>query len=203
MNKRRVVIGVLGTVLDKRGKRANRLKKWRPTVGLCQQADFPVDRLELIHQPHDESLAQKLIEDIALLSPQTEVRPHRVEINDPWDFEEVYAAFLDFASRYSFDTENEEYLVHITTGTHVAQICWFLLTEARYLPANLLQTGPAPKGSPDEAIAVGIYSVIDLDFKPLCRAHQPLSARAAAVGLFPESRDRDAQCDVQQAYRSN
>nr|WP_269473643.1 RNA repair transcriptional activator RtcR family protein [Citrobacter freundii] len=21
--------------------------------------------------------------------------------------------------------ENEEYLVHITTGTHVAQICWF------------------------------------------------------------------------------
>ncbi len=163
MNKRRVVIGVLGTVLDKRGKRANRLKKWRPTVGLCQQADFPVDRLELIHQPHDESLAQKLIEDIALLSPQTEVRPHRVEINDPWDFEEVYAAFLDFASRYSFDTENEEYLVHITTGTHVAQICWFLLTEARYLPANLLQTGPAPKGSPDKAIAVGIYSVIDLD----------------------------------------
>ena len=163
MNKRRVVIGVLGTVLDKRGKRANRLKKWRPTVGLCQQADFPVDRLELIHQPHDESLAQKLIEDIALLSPQTEVRPHRVEINDPWDFEEVYAAFLDFASRYSFDTENEEYLVHITTGTHVAQICWFLLTEARYLPANLLQTGPAPKGSPDEAIAAGIYSVIDLD----------------------------------------
>lgn len=45
----------------------------------------------------------------------------------------------------------------------MAQICWFLLTEARYLPANLLQTGPAPKGSPDEAIAVGIYSVIDLD----------------------------------------
>lgn len=45
----------------------------------------------------------------------------------------------------------------------MAQICWFLLTEARYLPANLLQTGPAPKGSPDEAIAAGIYSVIDLD----------------------------------------
>jgi transcriptional regulatory protein RtcR len=134
MKKRRVVIGVLGTVLDKRGKRANRFKKWRPTVGLCQQADFPVDRLELLHQPRDESMAQKLIDDIAQLSPHTEVRPHTVEINDPWDFEEVYAAFLDFANRYRFDTENEEYLVHITTGTHVAQICWFLLTEARYLP---------------------------------------------------------------------
>ena len=163
MKKRRVVIGVLGTVLDKRGKRANRFKKWRPTVGLCQQPDFPVDRLELLHQPRDESMAQRLIEDVALLSPDTEVRPHAVTINDPWDFEEVYAAFLDFATRYSFDTENEEYLVHITTGTHVAQICWFLLTEARYLPASLLQTSPAPKGASEEDIAAGVCSVIDLD----------------------------------------
>ena len=163
MKKRRVVIGVLGTVLDKRGKRANRLKKWRPTVGLCQQADFPVDRLELLHQPRDESMAQRLIEDVALLSSHTQVRPHTVEINDPWDFEEVYAAFLDFATRYEFDIENEEYLVHITTGTHVAQICWFLLTEAHYLPASLLQTSPAPKGSSDEQIAAGTCSVIDLD----------------------------------------
>ena len=163
MKKRRVVIGVLGTVLDKRGKRANRFKKWRPTVGLCQQPDFPVDRLELLHQPRDESMAQRLIEDVALLSPHTQVRPHAVTINDPWDFEEVYAAFLDFATHYEFDTENEEYLVHITTGTHVAQICWFLLTEARYLPASLLQTGPAPRGSSDEAVAAGVCSVIDLD----------------------------------------
>lgn len=125
MKKRRVVIGVLGTVMDKRGKRANRFRKWRPTVGLCQQPDFPVDRLELIHQPHDQSMAQQIAEDIALLSPHTEVRPCPVIIKDPWDFEEVYAAFLDFATHYPFDTDNEEYLVHITTGTHVAQICWF------------------------------------------------------------------------------
>nr|WED67746.1 RNA repair transcriptional activator RtcR family protein [Pectobacterium colocasium] len=38
--KHRVVIGVLGTTLDKRGKRENRWTKWRPTVGLCQQPDF-------------------------------------------------------------------------------------------------------------------------------------------------------------------
>ncbi|MFS9382543.1 RNA repair transcriptional activator RtcR [Citrobacter sp. ANG330] len=163
MKKRRVVIGVLGTVLDKRGKRANRLKKWRPTVGLCQQPDFPVDRLELIHQPRDAGMCQQLAEDISLLSPHTEVRPHAIPIADPWDFEEVYAAFLDFATHYTFDTENEEYLVHITTGTHVAQICWFLLTEARYLPASLLQTGPAPKGALPEDVAAGTCSVIDLD----------------------------------------
>jgi transcriptional regulatory protein RtcR len=100
---------------------------------------------------------------ISRFSPQTTVRPHTVNIRDPWDFEEVYAAFLDFASHYDFDTENEEYLVHITTGTHVAQICWFLLTEARYLPASLLQTSPAPKGASEEDVAAGVYSVIDLD----------------------------------------
>ena len=163
MQKRRVVIGVLGTVLDKRGKRENRWKKWRPTVGLCQQAGFPVDRLELLHQPRDKGMAEQLSEDIAVVSPQTEVRSHPITITDPWDFEEVYAAFLDFATRYPFDTDNEEYLVHITTGTHVAQICWFLLTEARYLPASLLQTSPARGEATDEEKAAGTCSVIDLD----------------------------------------
>ena len=163
MKKRRVVIGVLGTVMDKRGKRANRFRKWRPTVGLCQQPDFPVDRLELLHQPRDLGMAQQLAEDIVLVSPHTEVRPSTVIIEDPWDFEDVYAAFLDFATQYTFDTEHEEYFVHITTGTHVAQICWFLLTEARYLPASLLQTGPARKEASPEEIAAGTYSIIDLD----------------------------------------
>ncbi|WES68105.1 RNA repair transcriptional activator RtcR [Superficieibacter sp. HKU1] len=162
MKKRRVVIGVIGTVLDKRGKRANRWVKWRPTVGLCQQPDLPVDRLELLYQPKDRGMTEQLREDIQKVSPQTEVRTHTVAIDDPWDFEEVYAAFLDFASHYPFDTENEEYLVHITTGTHVAQICWFLLTEARYLPASLLQTGPL-KNREDDNRAAGTYSIIDLD----------------------------------------
>ncbi len=163
MKKRRVVIGVLGTVMDKRGKRANRLRKWRPTVGLCQQPDLPVDRLELLHQPQDRGMAEQITEDIRLLSPHTTVRPWPVTIADPWDFEEVYAAFLDFATHYKFDTEHEEYLVHITTGTHVAQICWFLLTEARYLPASLIQTSPASRDAPEEAVPVGRYSIIDLD----------------------------------------
>ncbi len=163
MKKRRVVIGVLGTVMDKRGKRANRLRKWRPTVGLCQQPDLPVDRFELLHQPQDRGMAEQITEDIRLLSPHTTVRPWSVTIADPWDFEEVYAAFLDFATHYKFDTEHEEYLVHITTGTHVAQICWFLLTEARYLPASLIQTGPASRDAPEEAVPVGRYSIIDLD----------------------------------------
>ena len=161
MKKRKVVIGVLGTVMDKRGKRANRFRKWRPTVGLCQQPDFPVDRLELLHQPRDLGMAQQLAEDIVLVSPHTEVRPSTVTIEDPWDFEEVYAAFLDFATQYTFDTDREEYFVHITTGTHVAQICWFLLAEARYLPARLAQTSPPRKK--DKPHTPGGVTIIDLD----------------------------------------
>lgn len=159
--KSNVVIGVLGTTLDKRGKRQNRWTKWRPTVGLCQQPDLRVDRLELLYQSRDRSMAEQQLEDIAKISPHTEVVLHEVELSDPWDFEVVYNAFLDFSSRYQFDTENEEYLVHITTGTHVAQICWFLLTEARYLPARLLQTAPGPKSETPRP--EGIYSIIDLD----------------------------------------
>ena len=158
---RRVVIGSLGTVLDQRGKRHNRTKKWRPTVAVCLQPDMPVDRLELLYQPDNLSLAQKVVEDLAELAPHTEVRLHEVPLNDPWDFEEVYAAFLEFAVSYPFDTDNEAYLVHITTGTHVAQICWFLLTEAHYLPARLLQSGPAR--SEDRPAPQGEYTIIDLD----------------------------------------
>lgn len=160
--KNRVVIGILGTTLDKRGKRQNRWTKWRPTIALCQQQEWPVDRLELLYQKRDIGMAQQVVEDLAKVAPHTRVVLNEIVLNDPWDFEEVYSTFLDFANRYRFDTEQEEYLVHITTGTHVAQICWFLLTEARYLPARLLQTSPCDRreGAPTSQ---GRYSVIDLD----------------------------------------
>ena len=159
--KRKVVIGVLGTVLDRRGKKANRWTKWRPTVGLCQQPNINIGRFELIHQVNDYSMAHRVKEDIEQASPQTEVVLHEVDIADPWDFEEVYTSLLDFSASYPFDTDNEEYLVHITTGTHVVQICWFLLTEAHYLPAKLIQTSPSEKGR--EKDPIGIHTVIDLD----------------------------------------
>ncbi|GKX58378.1 RNA repair transcriptional activator RtcR [Leminorella grimontii] len=163
---KRVAIGVLGTVLDKRGKRENRWNKWRPTVGMCQQPDFPIDRLELIYQPRDKIMAERTMQDILLASPHMEIRLHEIALRNPWDIEEVYTALLDFAERYPFDTENEEYLIHITTGTHVVQICWFLLTEARYFPAKLIQTMPERKSTKEEgehANPAGSYSIIDLD----------------------------------------
>lgn len=49
--------------------------------------------------------------------------------------------------------------MHLTTGTHVAQICWFLLTESRHVPARLAQTAP-PRDDTDGA---GKRDIIDLD----------------------------------------
>lgn len=159
--KRTVAIGFVGTVLDYVGKGSQRWEKWRPTVSLCQQDDLVVHRIELLHDPRSRGLFERLKLDIAAISPETEVRGVEINLRDPWDFEEVYAALHDFAHGYHFDTEAEDYLIHITTGTHVAQICWFLLAEARYLPAKLVQTSPPRKKEAGEV--VGSYAVIDLD----------------------------------------
>nr|WP_218171174.1 RNA repair transcriptional activator RtcR [Pseudomonas gingeri] len=162
--KRTVTIGFIGSTLDRVGKGANRWGHWRPSVGLCQQPDLLVHRFELIHgtDARDVSLAERVSHDIRQVSPETEVRLHPMTLRNPWDFEEVYATLHDFTTDYHFDTEHEEYLVHITTGTHVAQICWFLLTEARYLPARLIQTSPARRLD-EEARVTGTHALIDLD----------------------------------------
>ena len=73
-------------------------------------------------------------------TPETETVLRPFDVDDPWDFEQVYSALHQFARTYPFDTDREDYLVHITTGTHVAQICMFILTESRHFPAR-----PSPK----------------------------------------------------------
>lgn len=157
--KKRVAIGFLGTTLDT-GNGPERWQRWRPTISLVQHDDLLVDRLELLHDARHAALAGHVEADIAQVSPQTEVRRHTIEIADLWDFEQVYATLHDFARGYRFDTEAEDYLVNITTGTHVVQICWYLLTEAHTIPARLLQITPPKRwkdGTP------GTYQIIDLD----------------------------------------
>src|SRR5262245_33680559 len=119
--KKRVILGLVGTVLDS-GHGPARWEKWRPTVSLCQHEDFVVDRFELLYQRPATKLTDLIYEDIKSVSPETEVQKTLVDFNDPWDFEDVYGSLHEFARTYKFDTEREDYLVHITTGTHVAQI---------------------------------------------------------------------------------
>lgn len=154
--KKNVVIGFLGTQLD-----AGKKRRWRPSIALTQHEDFPVERLELIHDPRYLNLANHIKAEIEQQTPETEVLLQSIDLHDPWDFQEVYGALFDFARNYGFDEDRERYHVHLTTGTHVAQICWFLLTESRHIPARLLQTSPPRRdeGEGDE----GHIAIVDLD----------------------------------------
>ncbi|EPX62222.1 Transcriptional regulatory protein RtcR [Cystobacter fuscus DSM 2262] len=155
-----VVFGVLGTNLDA-GRGPRRWDKWRPSVGLCQQEDLLVHRFELLHPPGQEELARTVEQDIQQVSPETQVRPTAVGIRNPWDLEETYGALLDYARTYPFQPEQEDYLVHITTGTHITQISLFLLVESRHIPARLVQTSPPASGR--DHGGPGTHTLIDLD----------------------------------------
>jgi len=150
---RNVVLGFLGTQLD-RGKRGG----WKPTLSLCQVDGFKVDRLELLYDHKFSRVAHSLKSEIEQASPDTEVLLHRMDLDDPWDLEEVYAKLYDFALSYGFDEDRERYHIHLTTGTHICQICWFLLSESRHIPAALIQTGPPRSGQ-----TAGTFDLIDLD----------------------------------------
>lgn len=153
-------IGIIGSELDA-NRKAARWQRWRPSVAICQQEDLLLDRFELIHDARAADLAEFVREDIAMVSPETTVQLHEIHFDDPWDFEEVYASLHDFARGYAFDQDREDYLIHITTGTHVQQICLFLLAESRHMPGRLLQASPPKRGSKESA--AGSYRIIDLD----------------------------------------
>lgn len=154
-----VLIGQLGTSLDNRGKGHKRWERWRPTLALCQQDDLIIDRMELLFDQQFLSLAQELRHDIQQISPETDIHFHILNLSDPWDFESVYANLHDFARNYRFQHDKENYLIHITTGTHVSQICLYLLTEAHYLPGRLIQSSPGK----NKQLLPGSYQIIDLD----------------------------------------
>ncbi len=157
MAKKMVAVGFLGTTLDS-GKGDKRWHRWRPTVATCMHEDLVIDRYELLYDRRHKALAQRIARDMWQVSPETEVNCVEIIIEDPWDFEEVYGALFDFAQNYSFIPEREEYLINITTGTHVAQICMFLMSESHHFPAKLMQVSPS-RGH----IGPGTYQIIDLD----------------------------------------
>lgn len=160
MRRRQVVFGMIGTQLDS-ASGPGRWEKWRPTVALGMHEDFLPDRIELLlDERRYTALGDLVAADLGQVSPETRVLRHDMHLSDPWDFEGVYASLHDFLRGYDFQPDDEDYYIHITTGTHVAQICWFLLAESRLFPGRLLQTSPPRKqkgGDPGSRV------VIDLD----------------------------------------
>ncbi len=153
-----VVISLLGATMDNANP-SERWERWRPTLSLFQHEDLVIDRLELIHTTKGKQLASIVAKDIAQVSPESSIVRSTIDWDDPWDFEEVYGKLLDFCQAYDFNNDEERYLVHLTTGTHVAQICWFLLAESRNLPGSLIQTAPQGRRN----VSIGTYKIIDLD----------------------------------------
>jgi transcriptional regulatory protein RtcR len=160
MTKPNIAIGLLGPTLDM-GKGPSRWERWRPTVSVCQHEDLLISRFDLLYQARYATLMRSIVRDIGRVSPETAVVCHKIKFTDPWDFEEVYGALHDFTQTYPFNPDGVQYLIHISTGTHVAQICLYLLTEAAYMPGKLLQTGPS--GGKMRGNPAGEYRIIDLD----------------------------------------
>ena len=126
------------------------------------RAELLFDRFELLAERQFDALQERVAEDVRLVSPETTVVKHFVDFGrDPWDLATVYGALHDWARGYDFDPEKEEYWIHITTGTHIAQISLFLLVEAGFLPGKLIQTSPRTSGRVVDP--AGRYAVIDLD----------------------------------------
>ncbi|NMA47079.1 MAG: sigma 54-interacting transcriptional regulator [Lentisphaerae bacterium] len=153
-----ILISLLGSTLDRQGRGDSRWGFWRPSVALTMQNDLHFDRYHLLFQPTYRVLCELICEDIRSCSPDTELIPEELPLDNPWDFEEVYAKLYDFSRRMHFSLDDDEYYIHITTGTHVAQICLFLLNESHHLPGKLIQSQPTTRHS-----ARGTYTIIDLD----------------------------------------
>lgn len=163
MEKQKVVISFLGTQLDS-GQGQGRWQKWRPNVALHQRQDFRPSRVELFYNAPYRELADLVAADIGAAAPDAVVNLVEMPMANPWDFSEVYTKLHDWAADYPFDLENEDYYTHITTGTHVAQICLFLLVESRRIPSVLLQTAPPKRQRYDMLRGnVGGIEIIDLD----------------------------------------
>ncbi|MCH1919183.1 RNA repair transcriptional activator RtcR [Shewanella sp. A3A] len=158
--RKTIAISLLGTQLDSVGKGKKRWERWRPNISLVSQEQLVIDELHLLHNQQSWRLANNVAMDIETVSPETQVQLHTLELVDPWDFGEVYAKLYDFCAQFQFDIDNNDYLFHITTGTHVAQICSFLLTESRHFPGRLIQTSPSRQ---PEDKACGHAQIIDLD----------------------------------------
>ncbi len=161
---KKVVISVLGTQKDAHGGTGPaRWDTWRPTIGLVQQDDLPIDELHLIFNKEHSRLAERIKADIKSVSPETTVVFDIINLKDPWDFEEVYEKFYDYSKSPCFHEEKTHYYIHISTGSHVEQICLFLLAESRHLPAKLIQTSPKEGHVRNSKDPKGTHNIINLD----------------------------------------
>lgn len=159
-----VVISIVGSVLDAKGRgKTKRFYQWRPNFALALHDELNIDQFEFIHGRPEKRLVKQLQTDIQGYNDKAIINQHYIDYRDPWDFEEIYSKLHEFAASYPFEEDNN-YYIHITTGTHVMQICLFLLAESHFLRGKLIQTSPTRNHKQSQfSDAKGSYQIVDLD----------------------------------------
>lgn len=168
------IFTLVGKTLDRastrRGKHEKRFeRRWRPSVSLA--AVDGVTHLHLIHDPEDSKLAAQVAEDARILNPDLQVHVDPLAFEDPWDLASTYLTLDEYIrEQMALDEGQEPWLFHVTTGTHIQQICIFLLVESRHFIGKLVQSAPQ-----DEDHPYGRHQVIDLDLSQ----YAPIAERFA------------------------
>jgi transcriptional regulatory protein RtcR len=140
--KRNIVFSLLGLDRDMRINTTTQLER---ITSIFKHPEFPVWAFHVIYPSSSpeidmKDLVNKVLAGVSKISPGTVLEFHVVDFENPWDFKEVYAKLYGICEKFTFNLETQDYYFHITLGTHVQQICVYLLTESRRFPGKLLQT---------------------------------------------------------------
>ena len=186
--KKNVVIGILGTKLDKKDG-----SSWKPSVQLASQPEFPISRFYLLYSgSRNRGLAKKVEQQIKENSPPTEVTLHAYSARDPWDFKDVSSALYKFVKEFTFDPETEDCYVHITTGTEIAKMCWCLFIQSDFLRAKMVQSITPDSGKKEK------YNIFEPDLKDCPECLEALRKKYAWSSEFfvdtPTSKTIKEEC---------
>ncbi len=159
---KRHVFAMVGKTLDRasqtKGKGPQRFeRRWRPTVAL---AGFPgITHLHLIACDEDVTLAKQVEEDAKQLNANLAISIDVVNFSNPWALPDTYLSLLEYVEKKTEKIdEKDELFISITTGTHLQQICAFLLVESKRFRGKLLQSAPSKDVRHESE-----FQIIDLD----------------------------------------
>jgi transcriptional regulatory protein RtcR len=163
-----VMYSFLGSDLDA-GFTEKRWNRWRPNVGIAASTDPVIDTLVLLYDKRHFQLAELVAADakVARSNPGFEVVLKEVELN-PYDLKDTFLMMDELRANTQFDPDTQ-YLLNITTGTHIMQIACFLMIESKRWPGLLAQCGPTGTRKNIEST----ITLIDLDL----RSFDPIMAR--------------------------
>lgn len=155
-----VMYSFLGSDLDA-GFKEKRWDRWRPNVGIGASTDPVIDSLVLLYDKKHLKLAERVAADakMASISPDFEVVLKEVELN-PYDLKDTFLMMDELRAKTVFDPQTQ-YLLNITTGTHIMQIACFLMVESKRWPGLLAQCGPTGTRQNIEST----ITLIDLDLR--------------------------------------